>query len=178
MGGSIAARFAAGHRGRLAGLVLADTGCLVDRVRPAPGVLLALIRHNLRPSERTMVAFLRQVTVDLERVRRRLGERWEPFLAYSLDRHRAPGVQQANRRLLRELGWWQIPPQELARIDVPTTLIWGRQDRVMPLRTAERASARFGWPLHVIEDAGHISVAEQPEAFLEALRAALPLQQA
>jgi pimeloyl-ACP methyl ester carboxylesterase len=36
-----------------------------------------------------------------------------------------------------------------------------------------QASVRYGWPLHVIENAGHFMVAERPEAFLEALRAAL-----
>jgi pimeloyl-ACP methyl ester carboxylesterase len=74
--------------------------------------------------------------------------------------------------MLRELGTKVIPPEELARIAVPTTLIWGRYDRVMRLRIAVRASARYGWPLHVIEDAGHFAV-EQPEAFRRALRAAL-----
>src|SRR6266540_2943869 len=147
--------------------------CLGGRVRPAPGVLLALIRHSLRPSRRTMIRLLRQVTVDLDRLRERLGERWEPFLAYSLDRARTPSVRAANRHLLRELGWRQIPPQDLEQITVPTVLIWGRQDRVMPLRTAKEASARYGWPLHVIDDAGHFLVADQPEAFLAALRDAL-----
>jgi pimeloyl-ACP methyl ester carboxylesterase len=170
LGGSIAARFAAGHSQRLARLVLVDTGSLVGRVRPAPGVLLSLVRHSIRPSQHTLIRLLRQVTVDLDRLRERLGERWEPFLAYSLDRARTPGVQAANRQLLRELGWRQIPPQDLERIAVPTTLIWGRQDRVMPLRTAQEASARYGWPLQVIDDAGHFLVADQPEAFLAALQ--------
>ena len=35
----------------------------------------------------------------------------------------------------------------------------------MRLRIAEEASARYDWPLHVIEDAGHFSAADQPEAF-------------
>ena len=43
----------------------------------------------------------------------------------------------------------------------------------MPLATAQEASARYGWPLHVIEDAGHFLGLDQPEAFLAALRAAL-----
>jgi len=55
---------------------------------------------------------------------------------------------------------------------VPVALIWGRNDRVMRFRTAEKASARFGWPLYPI-DAGHIPMAEGPDAFLEALRAAM-----
>jgi pimeloyl-ACP methyl ester carboxylesterase len=82
-------------------------------------------------------------------------------------------VRRANRRLLRELGLRQVPPEALARIGVPTTLIWGRQDRVMPAATAREASARYGWPLEVIDDAGHFLVADQPEAFLAALARAL-----
>jgi len=82
-------------------------------------------------------------------------------------------VRAANRRLLRELGIRRIPSEDLARIAVPTTLIWGRHDRAMPLRYAEAASARYGWPLHVIEDAGHLSFVEQPEAVLRALDTAL-----
>jgi pimeloyl-ACP methyl ester carboxylesterase len=170
LGGSIAARFAAHHGDRLAGLVLVAAGGLSGGVRPAPGVLFALVRHNVRPSQRTARRMLRHVTVDPERVRRQMGERWEPFLAYLVDRSRTPSVKKANRRMLRELGFPPIPPEDLARISVPTTLIWGRHDRVMPLRTAEEASARYGWPLHVIEDAGHFS-AEQPEAFLRAFQA-------
>jgi pimeloyl-ACP methyl ester carboxylesterase len=102
-----------------------------------------------------------------------MGARWAPFRAYSLELSRTPGVQQANRRLLRELGLRQIPPEELARIQVPTTLIWGRQDRVMPVTIAQAASARYGWPLDVIDDAGHFLGLDQPEAFLRSLKAAL-----
>jgi pimeloyl-ACP methyl ester carboxylesterase len=171
LGASIAARFAIAHPDRLARLVLVSAGSLA-RFRPAPGVVLAMIRFIARPSQRTHDGFLRQVAVDPARIRALLGERWAASQAYNLDRARTPSVRAANRRLLRELGTKPIPPQELARIAVSTSLIWGRQDRVMRLRIAEAASARYGWPLHVIEDAGHFSV-EQPEAFRAALRAAL-----
>jgi hypothetical protein len=40
-------------------------------------------------------------------------------------------------------------------------------------RVAEEASARYGWPLHVIEDAADDPPIEQPEAFLRALHTAL-----
>jgi len=174
LGASIAARFAIAHPDRLTRLVLIGAGSLA-RFRPAPGVALALIRFVARPSERTQQRFLRQVAVDPARVRALLGDRWEASQAYNLDRARTPSVRAANRRLLRELGTRTIPPQELARIAVPTSLIWGRHDRVMRLRIAEAASARYGWPLHVVEDAGHFSL-EQPQAFRAALRAALGQQ--
>jgi pimeloyl-ACP methyl ester carboxylesterase len=171
LGASIAARFAIAHPDRVSRLVLVDAGSL-GRFRPAPGVVFALVRFLARPSERTQEGFLRQVAVDPGRVQAMMGERWAASQAYNLDRARTPSVRAANRRMLKELGTKVIPPGELARIAVPTTLIWGRQDRVMRLRIAEAASARYGWPLHVIEDAGHF-VVEQPEAFRRALRAAL-----
>jgi pimeloyl-ACP methyl ester carboxylesterase len=58
----------------------------------------------------------------------------------------------------------------LAGIAVPTTLIWGRHDLATSLGVAEAASARYGWPLRVIEDAGDDPVMEQPERFVQALR--------
>jgi pimeloyl-ACP methyl ester carboxylesterase len=171
LGASIAARFAIAHPDRLSRLVLVGAGSLA-RFRPAPGVALALIRFIARPSERTQRGFLRQVTVDPARVQALMGARWEASQAYGLDRARTPSVRAANRRMLRELGTRTIPPEQLARIAVPTALVWGRHDRVMRLRIAERASVRYGWPLHVVEDAGHFAV-EQPEAFRAALWAAL-----
>jgi pimeloyl-ACP methyl ester carboxylesterase len=171
LGASIAARFAIAHPDRLSRLVLVGAGSL-GRFRPAPGVLLALIRFLARPNERTQRGFLRQVAVDPANARALMGDRWDASQVYSLERARTPSVRAANRRMLRELGTKTIPPEELARIDVPTALIWGRHDRVMRLRIAEQASARYGWPLHVIEAAGHFSI-EQPEAFQMALRAAL-----
>jgi pimeloyl-ACP methyl ester carboxylesterase len=171
LGASIAARFAIAHPDRLSRLVLVSAGGL-GRFRPAPGVLLALVRFVARPSRRTQRAFLRQVTVDPAGARAAMGERWEASQAYGLELARTPSVREANRRMLRELGTKMIPPEELARIAVPTSLIWGRHDRVMRLRIAQEASARYGWPLEVIEDAGHFLV-ERPEAMRRALRAAL-----
>jgi pimeloyl-ACP methyl ester carboxylesterase len=173
LGGQVASRFAADHSERFAQLVLVDTPGLVGRVRPATGALLALIRFSARPSERSALRLLRYAAFDPGHVRQQTGERWEPFLAYMVDRARTPSVRKANRRLMREFLVRQMPREDLAQISVPTTLIWGRHDRIAPLRAAEEASARYGWPLKVIEDAGHLPPREQPEAFLRALRAAL-----
>jgi pimeloyl-ACP methyl ester carboxylesterase len=168
LGASIAARFAIANPDRLARLVLADAGSLA-RFRPAPGVMVAMVRFIARPSERTQRGVLRQVAVDPARARSLMGP---DAGAYGLELARTPSVRAANRRLLRELGTRPIPPEQLAGITVPTALVWGRQDRVMRLRIAEEDSARYGWPLHVVEDAGHFAM-ERPEAFRSALAAAL-----
>jgi pimeloyl-ACP methyl ester carboxylesterase len=74
---------------------------------------------------------------------------------------------------MEQFGMPAIPARDLARIAVPTILIWGRHDRATPLSVAEEASARFGWPLHVIENCNDDPPVEQPEALLRTLRDAL-----
>jgi pimeloyl-ACP methyl ester carboxylesterase len=172
LGGAIAARFAIAHPDRLSGLVLVDALGL-DRFEPAPSFGLALHRFMEQPTEHTRDGLFRQCFVDPDGLRQQLGQRWEPLAAYALDRARTPGIQAALGSLMPALGLTAIPPADLARIVVPTTMIWGRHDLQVQLPVAEVASARLGWPLHVIEDAGDDPALEQPEAFLRALHAAL-----
>jgi pimeloyl-ACP methyl ester carboxylesterase len=115
----------------------------------------------------------RQIFFDVDRVRAQMGDRLTALQDYQIDRAKQPSVNAANRTLLRSVGTKRIPDDELRRIKVPVALIWGRRDRVMPIKHAQRASAKFGWPLYPTEDAGHIPMAEQPAGFGVALRAIL-----
>ena len=171
LGGAIAARFASNQGGRLSQLVLVDSLGLAP-FRPSLRFALAMIGFLARPTERTYNRFMRQCSFDLDSLREQMGKRWEPFVAYNLASARAPSAKAATR-LLRAFGLPQIPPEDLARIGVPTTLIWGRHDRAIRLQIAETASARYEWPLHVIENCADDPPRDQPEAFLEALRGAL-----
>jgi len=171
LGGAIGAHFAVNHSDRLSRLVLVDSLGLA-RFRPAPKFALTMLAFLTRPTDRTYTRFMRQCSFDLDGLRLELGPRWEPFLAYSLERARGPNAKIAGR-LFREFGIPRIPPDDLARIAVPTALIWGRHDRANRLQIAQDASARYGWPLHVIEKCADDPPRDQPLAFLEALRMAL-----
>jgi pimeloyl-ACP methyl ester carboxylesterase len=171
LGGAIGMRYALAHSDRLSGLVLVDTLGLAP-FRPKPAFALTMIAFLARPTEASYTRFMRQCSNDLDRLRNEMGELWEPFVAYTLDRARAPTGKVASR-LLREVGLSPIPPDELARLMVPVTLIWGRHDLANRLRIAEAASARYGWPLHVIEDCADDPPRDAPEQFLRALRASL-----
>jgi pimeloyl-ACP methyl ester carboxylesterase len=152
--------------------VLVDTYGL-DRVRPSPAMALSFIGVLLRPSERGLErSFRNYCYVDLDGVRAAMGERYEWMMAYTLDRFRTPSVKAAMRGLFRELAS-TIPSEDLERIAIPTTLIWGRQDVGIAVNVAEAASARYGWPLQVIEKARDDPAIERPAAFLEALYNAL-----
>jgi pimeloyl-ACP methyl ester carboxylesterase len=55
----------------------------------------------------------------------------------------------------------------LAAVDpaLSVQLVWGAIDRPVPLEIGQQASVRYGWPLRVIEGAGHVVYRERPEEF-------------
>ncbi len=172
LGGAIAARFAIARGDELSRLVLVDALGL-GPFQPTPEFGRALTEFIAQPTEDTHDRLWRRCAFDLDSLRGRMGESWELIKTYNLDRARTPSLQGDQRSLMEIFGLPAILPSELARIDVPTTLIWGRHDLATSLQIAEAASARYGWPLHVIEKAADDPTLEQPEAFLKALRLAL-----
>jgi pimeloyl-ACP methyl ester carboxylesterase len=59
---------------------------------------------------------------------------------------------------------------DLARVNVPTLVMCGRQDPVTPLSDHEAMAARItGSRLRVIEDCGHLSTIEQPQVVSQVL---------
>jgi pimeloyl-ACP methyl ester carboxylesterase len=171
LGGGIAARYASAHGDRLDRLVLVDSMGLAA-FEPDPDFGVALNEFLAEPTESTYDTLWQHCALDLDTVRDRMGARWELFQAYNLDRARTPSVKAAAGALMGVFGLPAIPADELERIAVPTTLIWGRHDLAGPLALAEEASTRYGWPLHVIEACADDPPIEQPEAFTYALRAA------
>lgn len=169
--GSLAARFATQHGDLLAGLMLYGTPG-VGAYRMPLGLMVTAIRFDLRPSERNNARFAAWALLDPARTRREDPDWYDAFMAYGLSRGTVPHVKR-TMRLLVKAGAKQIPDTDLQRIGVPVALIWGKQDRMVPLRIAELASSKLGWPLHVVDDVGHVPHIEHPDAFLGALRAAL-----
>ena len=158
-------------RGRCARLVL------VDSARPGPvrARAAARARRSALPRRPQTAAtydrFMEFCAFDLDGSAS-MGPRWAPYAAYASS---WPAPERAGRRwaVVRAFGDAPIPPAELARIDVPTILIWGRHDLATRCGSPKAAGVRYGWPLHVIESAGDDPPLEQPDAFLAALRAAL-----
>jgi pimeloyl-ACP methyl ester carboxylesterase len=169
LGGAIAARFASVHGDRLDRLVLVDAFGLAP-FQPTPEFGLALTEFLAEPTEDTHDRLWQRCAFDLDRMRDRMGESWAWLKAYNLDRARASELHATQHALMEHFGMSAIAQEDLARIAVPTALIWGRHDLATQLHVAEAASARYGWPLHVIDDAADDPAMEQPEAFVKSLR--------
>ncbi|MEX1097711.1 MAG: alpha/beta hydrolase [Planctomycetales bacterium] len=94
-----------------------------------------------------------------------------------VESYAAPLRTPAGRHALIETARRVLPPDmdEITagykELDVPTLLLWGRHDRVVPLWVGERLHTELpNSKLAIIEDAGHIPQEETPAETLAELR--------
>jgi pimeloyl-ACP methyl ester carboxylesterase len=168
MGAALAARYAVQHGGSLSRLVIYG-GPGVGPYRIPVGLAIRAIMFDLRPSKKNADRFDYFAFFDFDAAKRRDGEWLEAWSLYARERARVPHVKRTMRQLIKS-GKKQVAEAQLRRISVPTSLIWGSHDRFVPLSVAEWASARFGWPLRVIDEAGHVPHIERAEVFSDELQ--------
>jgi pimeloyl-ACP methyl ester carboxylesterase len=171
MGGGLAVRFAVRY-GELMRQLVVYAGPGIGPYRIPLGLMVVAIRFGLRPTEGNAERFDRRAFFDFDRAREHDPEWFRAFAAYSLSRAVVPHVKRTMSKLLKS-GKARVPDTDLRRIEIPTALLWGKHDRFVPLGVAEGAHARLGWPLHLLDDAGHVSHIERPAAFINALETAL-----
>jgi pimeloyl-ACP methyl ester carboxylesterase len=166
----LAAPYAARNEGSFRRLVIYAAPA-IGPYRIPVGLAIRVAMFGLRPSERNAERLDRFGFFDLDAAKRRDHHEWiEAWSTYARERAAVPHVKRTMRWLIKTCTK-EIPDAELRRIDVPTTLVWGSHDRFVRLALAERASAQLGWPLRVIDAAGHVPHIERTEAFLNALPA-------
>ncbi len=86
-----------------------------------------------------------------------------------------PGVMQAWGASLRLVvgpaGQQEVMLDQLGRLSMPTLLVWGERDGVVPHCHARHALERLPHGrIHLIADCGHLPQVEQPEEFSRAVR--------
>lgn len=65
----------------------------------------------------------------------------------------------------------QVSDNQLQKIATPTLVVWGREDKILPLKDGRHLAAQIpGAPIVIIDDSGHATPIEQPGAFLAALQ--------
>jgi pimeloyl-ACP methyl ester carboxylesterase len=168
IGGAIAARYAADNPGRVRALVLVVPFGLAP-FAPEPAFGSALTSYFTDPTMQSHDALWGLCVHDLGDVRSRLGAQWEAMRAYNVALARTPAVAGALQTLLGLFAAPAIPDDVLGRITVPTTLVWGRDDAIVPVSIGEAAAARYGWPIQVLDNTGNEPAIEDPEAFVKAV---------
>jgi 2-hydroxy-6-oxonona-2,4-dienedioate hydrolase len=178
MGGIVAVNLAAAHPHRFSRLVtIGGVGLPLFSPSPAEGINL-LMEFAASPTKDRLVQWLHSMVFDRRLVTDELvEERWALATdAHSLATARAMysretfEARQAAMRASDRPPYWAM----LHKVQAPTLLTWGRDDRVspldsaiLPMRTIPRAE------LHVFADCGHWTMFEQQEAFCSAVLAFL-----
>ena len=155
LGGWVAAEMAVRSTARLASLTLVGAVGITAKGAPIPDIFRMPEEENLR-----------RYYADQERAARRLGDLAKADLTV-VAKNRATVTRLAYRPRFHNPGL----AKWLHRIDVPTLLLWGEQDGLVPPQFGEAYRALIpGSRLVVLPDAGHAPFDEQKEAFLAAFR--------
>jgi pimeloyl-ACP methyl ester carboxylesterase len=177
LGGGVAAQFAYQFPERCERLVLVSSGGIARGVHPllrlaaTPGAGFAMPLVTSAPARlaiRRLLPLMPQLT----------GLDFGPDAEYVLDRYeglRAPGAASAFLRTLRSVV--DTRGQVVTMLDrcylaqaMPTLLIWGARDRIVPVRHARLAHAAMpGSRLEVFAKAGHFPHHTDPARFLRLL---------
>lgn len=168
LGGYVAARYAAHHsEGVRAAILLAPAG--YPQQLPGPLRIMA-IRGLGRVS-----SWLTPRWVVDRTVRRAYGDP-QRVPAAVVDRHhellRAPGARQGFREVVRTMDRFaESEPAWVEDVEVPTLLLWGEEDRFVPVELAERwAEDLPRAELAVLPDVGHVPMEEAPLRSLTLVR--------
>lgn len=180
LGGTVALEFALDFPELTAGVILIAAG---GYPRGDKASALNLLRH---PLINAMVMSLSSYPPTVKALYRYIYSNAAPFtddralVAEACDINRTPNARKAYYWMQRGLNFdFAIP--DVARIksvSTPTLLIWGREDRVVDIQTAERFHRDIaGSKLVIVDGAGHMVHEEKPDAvnraalsFLETLR--------
>jgi pimeloyl-ACP methyl ester carboxylesterase len=193
MGGLVSALFAARHPGRVARLVLtaAPIPGLPDpprfplawrvmlRLAPllAPVPMRAAVRWKAAqwrrwredPTDPELSDAIARMWPDASRISPALSS----LIAEEIDRYRAPwridGAIQAAVSTLAALTVDEATIRaELERIEAPTMVVWGDQDRVIPRRLVDDLiEAHPEWALQAVDGIGHLLPLEAPQLYVE-----------
>ncbi|WP_216327602.1 alpha/beta fold hydrolase [Deinococcus aestuarii] len=169
LGGAVAQRFAVAYPERTRALVLVNSAgfgpevAAVLRALSVPRLGELLLQPTARNARQTVRSLFHDRTFATE-------ER----VAQALDLSRQPHAARAFLRVLRDLGdwrgvkaaWREELQERLARQGVPTLIIWGDRDVILPARLLE--AARRYHPharTHLFQATGHVPQLERAETF-------------
>jgi 2-hydroxymuconate-semialdehyde hydrolase len=165
MGGMYSLRLCQLRPGLVEKMVLMGSGGMPG-LAPTPQ-LVKLVTFFDDPSVEAMTALLTEFVHDLAA----FGDRIEDFAAGRMELVSRPEIEAAHRAMFAEGEMLSFSPAELARLDVPTLVVHGRQDVIVPLECSYYLAEHLPQAdLYVMNKCGHWTQVEQAERFRTILR--------
>lgn len=161
LGGYIAAQLAADRTDLVDKLVLIDTSGMLRGPTP---LLEKYAKAAANPSNKSVRDVFEEMVADPVRIS-------EVLVKSFIYRIQQPGAQAAFQSAYENSTNSQLGDQWLDRINNPTLIIWGKEDRLIPneyFQAFDRALRNT--VSYTITDAGHAPFAEKPAIVCELLR--------
>jgi 2-hydroxymuconate-semialdehyde hydrolase len=165
MGGMYALRIAQLRPDLVEKMVLMGSGGMPG-LAPTPQ-LIKLVTFFDEPSLEAMTALLTEFVHD----KGAFGERIEEFAAGRMELVARPEIEAAHRAMFGEGEMLTFLPADLERLDVPTLVVHGRQDVIVPIECSYYLAEHLpAADLYVMNECGHWTQVEQAERFRTILR--------
>ncbi len=172
LGASLILRYASRYPKAVASLVCANPGGFGKYIHPflrvptIPGIGTLMSRP-----QRITNAFGASLAIhDRSKRTKKLIDEVDAF-------SRLPGAHRAFVRTLRgiaspftvkELDIFETETREVARSEIPTMIVWGKHDRIFPVKqTMKAAQLMPSATINIIDGVGHYPQIDRPEYFLE-----------
>jgi len=134
---------------------------------------LPIARHWLENSRQDPAA----VRLSLRRILHDPALITDDLVAAVCEERAQPGHGRATHAALRTnlglfgLRRWKRHLKAMGKIAAPVMIIWGKQDKLIPVRHAHRAVRWFaGAPIHILDRCGHWPPFERPQEFNRLVR--------
>ena len=170
-GGFIGVRLALRHRSLLRSVTLIDTSAEREPLHKRAkyrGMFAALPLVGIRPMLGTAMRSMFGKSSFSDPSKASLLNHWRQRFAAN--------DPQGLVRFGRAIFGRDDVSESLRSVDIPALVIAGAEDVALPLRRSERLAEVLRAPLEIIEDAGHLSTVEQPDAVSAALTSFLERQ--
>lgn len=149
LGGCLAARFATEHSHRVIKLALIGPAGLRSKEHPTTDVLAV-------PPEQLPGLLVSNFDV----IKPHLPEK--PDAEFAAARYREATTVA---RLLWERPWDRVLPRHLHRLKMPTLLLWGEEDKIIPAQQSKQWKTLVpNADIVIVKGAGHLVLDEKPEA--------------
>jgi len=159
LGGLVSIEICLRHPERVAGLVLAGSAGVFESSLPCGG--------GPKPAREFVRSIALDIFADETLITDEMVEDWYQSV---LDRD----YVRFLLRVSRATRDWRLG-DDLRRLEVPTLIVWGRDDKVTPPAVAEEFKSKIAHSrLEYIEACGHAPSLERPAVFAEMLRRFLP----
>ena len=170
LGGAIATQYAIYQPGKVRGLVLVDAAGLPPAKKTKGAIGFKLAQMPVINQLLTKITPRVLVKKSLQDAYGDIGKVTDSLTAQYFDMLTREGNRKALVDRMRQ-GWQVTDGNFLTKVEAPTLIVWGSQDRLIPVENAALFQQKIkNSQVHIWDNLGHVPMEEDPIEFSDILK--------